>query len=222
MVSYLKQRSIWFVVFFSLVLMSCVTINIYFPAAAAEKAAEKIVDEVLNSGEGVVPSPATQPQSNHLQQRYNLQQPIDNSLTNELVAIFKTSLSQVVRFFIPTVHAQANINIDSPNINAIRNSLVERQSRLKPFFDAGQIGFTNNGLIASINLSGLAFKDRALIKKLIEADNHDRQALYREIARANGHPEWEKEIQATFAKTWINKIPKGWMYESVQGHWVKK
>lgn len=27
-------------------LASCVTINIYFPAAAAEKAAEKIVDEV--------------------------------------------------------------------------------------------------------------------------------------------------------------------------------
>ncbi len=27
---------------------ACVTINIYFPAAAAEKAAEKIVDEVWN------------------------------------------------------------------------------------------------------------------------------------------------------------------------------
>jgi hypothetical protein len=30
------------------VLCGCVTINIYFPAAAAEKAAEKIVDEVWN------------------------------------------------------------------------------------------------------------------------------------------------------------------------------
>jgi hypothetical protein len=28
------------------VLASCVTINIYFPAAAAEKAADKIIDEV--------------------------------------------------------------------------------------------------------------------------------------------------------------------------------
>jgi hypothetical protein len=27
-------------------LMGCVTINIYFPAAAAEKAADKIIDEV--------------------------------------------------------------------------------------------------------------------------------------------------------------------------------
>ncbi|MDZ4201517.1 MAG: hypothetical protein U1C96_05145 [Gallionella sp.] len=29
-----------------LVLSACVTINIYFPAAAAEKAADKIIDEV--------------------------------------------------------------------------------------------------------------------------------------------------------------------------------
>lgn len=30
----------------ALVLGACVTINIYFPAAAAEKAADKIIDEV--------------------------------------------------------------------------------------------------------------------------------------------------------------------------------
>ena len=30
----------------ALVLPACVTINIYFPAAAAEKAADKIIDEV--------------------------------------------------------------------------------------------------------------------------------------------------------------------------------
>jgi len=29
-----------------LILPACVTINIYFPAAAAEKAADKIIDEV--------------------------------------------------------------------------------------------------------------------------------------------------------------------------------
>ena len=31
---------------FALLLQGCVTINIYFPAAAAEKAADKIIDEV--------------------------------------------------------------------------------------------------------------------------------------------------------------------------------
>ena len=33
-------------------LASCVTINIYFPAAAAEKAADQIIDDVLQLKEG--------------------------------------------------------------------------------------------------------------------------------------------------------------------------
>ena len=40
-------------------LNGCVTINIYFPAAAAEKAADKIIDEVWqlnNPGKPVPPS----------------------------------------------------------------------------------------------------------------------------------------------------------------------
>ena len=38
---------------------ACVTINIYFPAAAAEKAADRIIDEVwqLREGAGEVPAP---------------------------------------------------------------------------------------------------------------------------------------------------------------------
>ena len=40
---------------------ACVTINIYFPAAAAEKAADRIIDEVrqLREGAGGAPAPET-------------------------------------------------------------------------------------------------------------------------------------------------------------------
>ena len=43
----------------SAVLSGCVTINIYFPAAAAEKAADRIIDEVwqLREGTGEAPAP---------------------------------------------------------------------------------------------------------------------------------------------------------------------
>ena len=43
----------------ALLLPACVTINIYFPAAAAEKAADKIIDEVWQlkkPGEPATPS----------------------------------------------------------------------------------------------------------------------------------------------------------------------
>ncbi|MDB5809166.1 MAG: hypothetical protein JWN94_1288 [Betaproteobacteria bacterium] len=45
-------------------LAGCVTINIYFPAAAAEKAADKIIDEVWqlkNPGQAAPAAPTTPP-----------------------------------------------------------------------------------------------------------------------------------------------------------------
>lgn len=44
---------------------ACVTINIYFPAAAAEKAADKIIDDVwqLKSGEETPAKPVDAPAS---------------------------------------------------------------------------------------------------------------------------------------------------------------
>lgn len=44
-------------------LSACVTINIYFPAAAAEKAADKIIDEVwqLKQQEGADKAPIDKP-----------------------------------------------------------------------------------------------------------------------------------------------------------------
>jgi len=49
----------------ALLLQACVTINIYFPAAAAEKAADRIIDEVWQlkkPGESAAPS-SNAPQS---------------------------------------------------------------------------------------------------------------------------------------------------------------
>ena len=44
----------------ALLLAGCVTINIYFPAAAAEKAADRIIDEVWQLKNGAAPK-AQQP-----------------------------------------------------------------------------------------------------------------------------------------------------------------
>lgn len=38
-------------------LTACVTINIYFPAAAAEKVADKIIDDVWQTGKATVKKP---------------------------------------------------------------------------------------------------------------------------------------------------------------------
>ena len=45
-----------------MMLAGCVTINIYFPAAAAEKAADRIIDEVWQLKDGAS-APAKQPEA---------------------------------------------------------------------------------------------------------------------------------------------------------------
>ncbi len=47
------KNILWFALFVTaFTLSACVTINIYFPAAAAEKAADKIIDEVWQIRKG--------------------------------------------------------------------------------------------------------------------------------------------------------------------------
>ena len=62
---------------------------------------------------------------------------------------------------------------------------------------------------------------RTLVGQLVADENRDRNALYAEIARANGRPEWEKEIRSTFARRWIANAPAGWQYRK-GGTWKTK
>lgn len=197
----------------SLTVISCVTINIYFPAAAAEKIAEEIVDDVLHSGQPTIIEESIEEKKTDNNQSY---------LKTKISSTQKTLLA-IIDFVIPAAQAgQANISIDSAKIRSIRKSMEKRQSKLVKYYTSGAVGFTNNGLIASVSNKGLSVKQKSSVNKLIKAENSDRLALYSEIASANGHPEWKSDIQKTFSKTWINKISSGWMYQSASGKWTRK
>lgn len=201
----------------SLTVISCVTINIYFPAAAAEEAAELIVDDVLHSTD---PGTEQNKKSGGMDNKQSL---LNSSPIDEGIYYPAKALVAIVNFIIPAAEAgQANISINSPKIRSIRNSMEKRQAKLQPFYKSGAVGFTNNGLIASVSSAGLSIKQKSTVKKLIKSENRDRHALYSEIANANGHPEWKADIQKTFSKTWINKISSGWMYQSPSGKWTRK
>ena len=225
---YYQFRQLVLGLLISFSIISCVTINIYFPAAAAEEAAEKIVDEILNTNhlntDEVKPelNQSTDQTLNPAQRdaRIDSQRNAQSFINTPII---ESSLVSVINFFIPAAQAgQANISIDSAKIRSIRNKMKQRQAKLNPFYKSGNIGFTNKGFIASVSDKGLSIKQKSTAKKLINAENNDRKALYREIANANGHPEWQNDIQKTFAQTWISKIPSGWMYQTSAGQWKKK
>lgn len=191
-----------------LLLAACVTINVYFPAAAAEKAAEKFVGDVLGE------TPKDSSLFGPLQQG-----PLD-APHNPLLLAAMGLLDAIV----PSAHAQQpSIDINTPQINAIKSRMAQRQSSsLNAWFDAGAIGFGNDGFIDILDRAKVPLSERRNLESVVADENRDRAAVYREIAVANGHPEWEKDIQQTFAKEWADKARPGWNYQDASGNWKQK
>ncbi len=117
--------------------------------------------------------------------------------------------------------AAPNLEINTPAINALKNSMQNRHGQLATHYNSGAIGLTKNGLIAVRNAKAVPLKDRQGINGLVAAENADRSKLYKEIATANGHPEWEGGIRDSFAGRWIDKAKGGWYYQNAGG-WAKK
>ena len=123
--------------------------------------------------------------------------------------------------FVSRVNAAADLEMNTPAISAIKNSMQSRHAQLVAHYSSGAIGLTKDGLVAVRDATALPLKDRQGINALVAAENADRVALYKEIAAGNGHPEWRGEIQGTFAGRWIDKAQNGWYYQNDSG-WVKK
>jgi uncharacterized protein len=182
---------------------ACVTINVYFPAAAAEKAAEKFVGDVL-----------AEPREDGV-----LFDPWQGAGEVTLLAA-----RGLLDWLVPSAEAQqAEIEIDTPQINAIKARMAARQRQsLAALFDAGAIGFSSDGLVTIRDRAAVPLSERRNLESVVADENRDRSAVYREIAIANGHPEWEEQIQETFAKEWVEKARKGWYYQDASGAWRQK
>jgi len=186
---------------------ACVTINVYFPTAQAVEAADQIIRGVYGEEPKPATTPEKQPEPQGSLQLRGTQQPLLVSLLEWMVA---------------PAQAAADINIKSPAIDRIRASMETRFGSLKAFYDNGSVGMTKDGLIDVRDMNAVALRDRKTVNSLVADENRDRNALYKEIARANGHPEWESDIRNTFAKRWVDNAPAGWWYQDGGGNWKRK
>jgi uncharacterized protein len=185
----------------SLLVSACVTVNIYFPAAAVERAADQIVKETWGGPtdtEKATPKP----------QSYNRSAPM------RLAALSFVSEAQA---------QEADINISNPAIRALKDSIRDRSGAIKPFMDRGNIGIGQDGMLAIRSTDGLNLKERAETKQLVDAENRDRENLYAEIAKANNiSRESIPRIKAIFAKSWLDQAQSGWWIQDAQGNWRRK
>jgi len=182
--------------------VSCVTVNIYFPAAEVQKAADTIVDDVRTKGRDSKTEPAPAPVPGP-SSRLDMLEPFS---------------------FGPTqAHAAMNIDISTPAIRGIQASMKNRFPQLKPFYDKGAIGENNKGLVEAKDTAGLNLQERSQATKLIGQENSDRAALYREIASANKlGAESVPQIEKIFANSWREKSQSGWWVQDDNGAWKKK
>jgi uncharacterized protein YdbL (DUF1318 family) len=179
---------------------SCVTVNIYFPAAAVERAADEIVKETWGGRSEQAPK-----------------EPPRSLLPNALWKIASAD-------WVSTAFAQeADINISNPAIRALKDSIKNRSGSIKPFMDRGNVGLTRDGLLTVRTTDGLNLKERAEVQQLVEAENRDRESLYLEIARANNFPkESVPKIKSIFAKSWAEQAQPGWWVQDAQGNWQRR
>ncbi|WP_374378681.1 YdbL family protein [Thermomonas sp.] len=190
----------------ALLLSACVTINVYFPAAEAKEAAREFVEKVIDQADKVEvkQTPAGGGGMAMLQRRFDFDPWM-------LVGIGSAQ-----------AQSAPDITIKTPAIQAIQARMESRfDASLRGGFDNGALGFTADGMVSVRDAGKLELKGRVAVNAAVADDNRDRKAVYREIAVANGHPEWEAQIREVFARQWVASAKAGWWYQS-GGAWKQK
>ncbi len=193
-----RLANIWCICF--MLVAACVTVNIYFPAAEVQKAADKIVGDVTQ--EQKPSAPATPGNSSHLLE----------------------PLRAIAGLLGPkSALAQVNVDVSTPAIRALKDAMRNDWQQLKPYYEKTVVGESNNGLVDVRDTTGLDLKEQAHVKQLVDQMNKDRSALYREIQTANKYPpDVLPQIQKIFATSWRDKSHAGWWIQNDNGQWVKK
>jgi uncharacterized protein YdbL (DUF1318 family) len=202
-------------------LAGCVTVNVYFPAAQAQQAADKIIDAVTGSTGG---PPAQGPQSKSQSAPGEEPPSSDRGADGRTgsASMLLAATGRVLELLVPAAAAQerANLDISTPEIRAIIGSMHQRFQQLKPFFASGAVGVTAGGTIAVRDPASVPLAQRATLVRLVAQQNQDLSLLYGEVAKANGHPEWADDIRNVFAQRWMaHARQKGWYYRDSAGNW---
>lgn len=193
----------------SLLLVACVTINVYFPAAAADQAADRITKDILGTG-GANTTPRDPKKTSSL-------------APSAPARLLATVGGAVLNFIVPAAHAQAapDLDVSSPEVKAIQASMKSRNAALAPYYTSGAVGFSDNGDVEVRDQNLVPLPERGNVRKLVADENKDRAAFYAEIAKSNGHPEWANDIRSAFAKRWVANAPAGSYYKE-GGAWKQK
>lgn len=176
--------------------VACVTVNIYFPAAKVERAAEDIVEDVYGT---------------------NQENNDDQSALESFLALLtpQAAHAQV---------SKAEIDKKSnAAIRGLKQSIAADHKKLVPYYNSGNIGITKDGYLKIISKDGLNIKQTADLRRIVSQDNDTRDQLYSEVAASMNIPGSElAKVKAIFAQEWQGRAPSGWFIQNANGKWMRK
>ncbi len=177
---------------------ACITVNIYFPEATVKKTAEEIVEEI----------------------RQKEAAKEENQVPRGTVS---RAPFRLLSLFAAPAYAQEATTVSTPAIRALKKSMKDRFPALKPYFDGGNIGESNMGLVDIRGEAGLDLKAKAALRKLVKDENGDRMKLYAEVAKSlNIEAGQVERVQKIFAESWIKSAAPGWWIQDGEGKWARK
>jgi len=177
-----------------------ITVNVYFPSEAVEKAAEKIIDEIEGEDESQGIQGEGSPQS-----------------------FFWWNVPGYA-FGNSTVYAEEiDLNITTPAIRKLIDSMKTRNLQIMKYKDKGVLGESYDAMLTIRAMDGLGGEEIRTIKRLLRAENADRGKLYEELAKANDIPLAKVgKIKTIFAKTRKSKAKPGHWFQDEKKNWSQK
>jgi hypothetical protein len=165
-----------------LLIFSCVTINIYFPAEKVESVAGEIVEDIR--GPDSEKNKGSKNKKNSSLLRNNFWAARVNAAWAEEVT-----------------------TVSNPTIRSLKQRMRQRFPLLKPYFKNGMLKEGSNGYVSMGDGGKLPLKERRNLNNLMDAENKDRKTLYREVAKAlKIDPGQTGKIAAIFAKEWQKSV----------------
>jgi uncharacterized protein YdbL (DUF1318 family) len=181
-------------------LVACVTINIYFPAEEVRKAAEDIVKDVRgnNGGQSDETEKAKEPEA-RLQSRF-------------------------ASLLLPAeAHAREATSVSNAAIRRLKQNLRQRNDKLEPYFERGIIGEGREGYVRLLQPEALSLRERAKVRRLVDAENQDRRLLYQEVAKALDIDRSQiDKVEKIFAEQWSETAKSGWPVQRADGSWKNR
>jgi uncharacterized protein len=200
----------------ALLLIGCVTINVYFPEAEVKDLSERIEEEVRRraaaldeEGNLVEPPPAALARGPAWPEEAPRQAP----WISRMLGVSNAWARQV-----------PPPQVTNPAIRKIIESRARRVDALAAFKASKVIGENNRALLEVRDLQAVSdLRQRAEVQRLLKEENQDREQLYREIAAALGVDASQlDQVRATYAETLREYARPGELIQMPDGTWREK